>query len=64
VFDAALLAFAFAHGVNGLRHVVDDYVHNPRLNRALKWAMFIVWAVITAIGATALVGGVQALPNP
>jgi len=59
VFDAALLAFAFAHGVNGLRQVVDDYVHNRRLNRALKWAMFIGWAAITTIGAIALIGGVQ-----
>jgi succinate dehydrogenase / fumarate reductase membrane anchor subunit len=58
-FDAALLAFAFAHGVNGLRQVVDDYVHGPRLNRSLKWLMFIGWVVITAIGATALIGGVR-----
>jgi len=59
VFDAALLAFAFAHGVNGLRHVVDDYVHAPRLNRALKWLMLAVWAAITAVGAIALIGGVR-----
>ena len=59
VFDAALLAFAFAHGVNGLRHVVDDYVHGPRLNKALKWLMLIVWATITTIGAIALIGGVR-----
>jgi succinate dehydrogenase / fumarate reductase membrane anchor subunit len=59
VFDAALLAFAFAHGVNGLRQVVDDYVLNPGVNRFLKWLMFIVWAVITTIGAIALVGGVR-----
>lgn len=59
VFDAALLTFAFAHGVNGLRQVVDDYVHNPGLNRALKWLMFVVWAAITAIGAVALIGGVR-----
>ena len=59
VFDAALLAFAFAHGVNGLRHVVDDYVHDPRWNQAIRWGMFILWAVITAIGAAAIIGGVR-----
>jgi succinate dehydrogenase / fumarate reductase membrane anchor subunit len=60
VFDAALLAFAFAHGVNGLRQVVDDYVHRPALNRGIKWLMFVVWAAITTIGAIALIGGVRA----
>ena len=59
VYDVALLAFAFGHGVNGLRHVVDDYVHNPGLNRGVKWAMFILWIAITAIGATAIIGGVR-----
>ena len=59
VFDAALLAFAFAHGVNGLRHVVDDYIHAPRLNRTLKWLMLALWASVTAVGAIALIGGVR-----
>ncbi|MBI3360801.1 MAG: succinate dehydrogenase [Chloroflexi bacterium] len=59
VYDVALLAFAFAHGVNGLRAVVDDYVHDQRLNRAIKWGMFILWAVITAIGGVAIIGGVR-----
>ena len=27
-FDAFLLAFAFAHGVNGLRQVINDFVHS------------------------------------
>jgi succinate dehydrogenase / fumarate reductase membrane anchor subunit len=59
VFDAALLALAFSHGVNGLRQVVDEYVHNRRLNRGIKWAMWLVWAGITTIGAIALIGGVR-----
>jgi succinate dehydrogenase / fumarate reductase membrane anchor subunit len=59
VFDAALLAFAFSHGVNGLRQVVDEYVHNRAWNRAVKWAMWLGWAAITAIGAVALIGGVR-----
>lgn len=58
-FDAALLAFAFSHGVNGLRHVVDDYVHDPQWNRGIRWGMFILWAAITAIGAVAIIGGVR-----
>lgn len=59
VFDGLLLALAFAHGVNGLRQVIDDYVHDKRWNRILVWAIWIVWAVITTIGFIALIGGVQ-----
>ena len=34
--------------------MVNDYVHNPRWIRILKWAMLVGWAVITAIGAYAI----------
>lgn len=54
-YDIALLAFAFAHGMNGLRQVVDDYVHAPAWNRRLRWGIFVAWAVITAIGGMAIV---------
>jgi succinate dehydrogenase cytochrome b556 subunit len=59
VFDVCLLAFAFGHGMNGLRGVVDDYVQRPAWNRALRRLVFLGWLVITAIGAAALVGGVR-----
>jgi succinate dehydrogenase / fumarate reductase, membrane anchor subunit len=59
VYDTALLAFAFAHGMNGLRQVLDDYVHTDRARRTTSWGLFIVWLVITLIGAIAIVGGVQ-----
>jgi succinate dehydrogenase cytochrome b556 subunit len=57
-YDLALLAFAFGHGMLGLRTVVHDYVHKPRLQRIARWAMIIGWVVITAIGAVAIFGGV------
>jgi succinate dehydrogenase cytochrome b556 subunit len=59
VYDIALLAFAFGHGMNGLRVIVDDYVLRPGWNRALKWIMLIGWVVITAIGAVAIINGVK-----
>ena len=59
VYDFALLAFAFAHGVNGLRQVLFDYVGSERTRRILSWALLIFWLVISAIGAAAIVGGVQ-----
>src|SRR3990172_5355027 len=33
VYDIALLAFAFAHGMNGLRNVMQDYVHSAAWRR-------------------------------
>lgn len=58
-YDMALLAFAFAHGMNGLRYIVSDYVRNKGLQKTLNWVIFIVWLVISAIGAVAVVGGVR-----
>ena len=59
VYDIALLAFTFAHGMNGLRNVLNDYVRGARTRRALDWILLMGWLVISAIGAVAIIGGVQ-----
>jgi succinate dehydrogenase / fumarate reductase membrane anchor subunit len=59
VYDLALLAFTFAHGMNGLRNVLNDYVRGTRTRRALDWLLLLGWLVISAIGAVAILGGVQ-----
>jgi succinate dehydrogenase cytochrome b556 subunit len=56
VYDIALLAFTFGHGMNGLRYVVNDYFHQPALNKVLNWVILIGWIVISAIGAIAIIG--------
>ena len=58
-YDGALLAFTFAHGMNGLRNVLNDYVRGRRTRRALDVALLAFWLVITAIGAVAIIGGVK-----
>jgi succinate dehydrogenase / fumarate reductase membrane anchor subunit len=58
-YDFALLAFAFAHGVNGLRQVLFDYVRTERNRRLLAWVLLAFWFVITLIGAIAIIAGVQ-----
>jgi len=58
-FDLALLAFAFAHGMNGLRGVMQDYVHSPAWRSRLNWTILGIWVLWTAIGAVALFGGVR-----
>ncbi len=59
VYDILLLAFAFAHGMNGLRQVLDDYIHSDLLRRAVSWGLLLIWAAFTTIGAVAIIGGVR-----
>jgi succinate dehydrogenase / fumarate reductase membrane anchor subunit len=59
VYDFFLLAFAFAHGVNGLRQVLRDYVKSETAMNRISWILLIFWAVISLIGAVAVIGGVR-----
>lgn len=59
VYDVALLSFAFAHGMNGLRQVLWDVVHTDRSRAILSWGLFLFWLVLTLIGGTAIIGGVR-----
>ncbi len=59
VYDFLLLAFAFAHGVNGLRQVVNDYIRKDSTRRIVTWMLFGVWLILSLIGAIAIVGGVR-----
>lgn len=49
-FDLLLLAFAFTHGVNGLRNVLDDYFHSPGWRAFLKIGLVVFWFVLMAMG--------------
>src|SRR3990170_4808047 len=49
VYDIALLAFAFAHGMNGLRNVMSDYIHPPGARRLVSALLLAGWLVISAI---------------
>lgn len=59
IYDVALLGFAFAHGVNGLRQILMDYIHNERTFRIVSWVLLLFWLIITVVGAVAIIGGVQ-----
>ena len=59
VYDFLLLAFAFAHGVNGLRQVLNDFIKNKGTMRLVSWLLLVFWLVLSLIGAMAIVGGVQ-----
>lgn len=55
IYDAFLLWFAGLHGYRGLRYVLNDYVHDERLNRALSVAAIVVMVVILTMGSIALI---------
>jgi succinate dehydrogenase / fumarate reductase, membrane anchor subunit len=42
LYDWLLLAFALAHGTNGVRTVLDDYVPRGLRNVAVKWLLYVV----------------------
>jgi succinate dehydrogenase / fumarate reductase membrane anchor subunit len=59
VYDFFLLAFAFAHGMNGLRQVLQDFIKSEERMRTVSLGLLVFWAVLSAIGLAALVGGVR-----
>jgi succinate dehydrogenase / fumarate reductase membrane anchor subunit len=59
IYDFCLLSFAFAHGINGLRQILYDYILNGKYRRVAAWALLAAWVVISAIGAVAIIGGVR-----
>lgn len=59
IYDFLLLAFAFAHGVNGLRQVLFDYVRSAKIRQYLAQGLFVFWLLISLVGAVAIIGGVK-----
>lgn len=55
IYDILLLAFTFAHGMNGLRQVANDFIHDPKAQKITAWIIFGLWLVISAIGAIAII---------
>jgi succinate dehydrogenase / fumarate reductase membrane anchor subunit len=58
-YDFLLLAFAFAHGVNGLRQILSDYITNAKWRNIISWLLLVFWLVISLVGAVAIIGGVR-----
>ncbi len=55
LYDVGLLVLAVIHGFNGLRYVVNDYVHNLIINRGMQIAI-----LVTALGLI-IVGGLASI---
>ncbi len=57
-YDALLLGFAFAHGVLGLRQVLNDFIHGEQARKLMNILLVVFWLAIFGFGAAALIGGV------
>ena len=58
IYDILLLAFAFSHGVNGLRQVLFDFTSSSTTRKALNILLLFFWLLLSIIGATGIIGGV------
>jgi len=58
IYDFFLLVFALAHGINGLRQVILDFMPRNHI-RLANQAAFLLWLIMVLLGGAALVGGVR-----
>jgi succinate dehydrogenase / fumarate reductase membrane anchor subunit len=54
VFELFLLVFGLAHGINGTRQVLDDYIHSRGWRVVVRTAIFMIGLVIGVLGAYVL----------
>ena len=55
VYDLLMLLLAMFHGLNGLRTVIDDYIHPVRVKKFSLTSMYIVGIVFTLVGSYTLI---------
>ena len=54
-FDWIMLFLTLLHGANGLRIIVNDYVHRPGLKTAIKATLYTVTGTLLIMGTAVLV---------
>ena len=51
LFDLCLLIFGWLHGANGMRVVIDDYVHSPVGRIVARTLLLAITATLIVLGA-------------
>lgn len=54
IYDLALLGLALAHGLTGVRIVLDDYIHSRGWRVILKTVLWLVGVLFLVVGAFVL----------
>jgi succinate dehydrogenase / fumarate reductase, membrane anchor subunit len=57
LFDMALLLLGMLHGYNGVRWVINDYIHHRGWNTALRWVLYTLGGILIVAGMLVLVVG-------
>lgn len=55
IWDGAMLFLAVTHGLNGTRHIIDDYVHDPTLNRTAHVGVAVLGLGLILAGLAGLI---------
>lgn len=55
VYDALLLTLVAVHAFNGLRYVVNDYIHHKVINRGARLAVLVGMVIMIVVGSAALI---------
>lgn len=58
VYDILLLAFAFSHGITGLRQILFDFATSTTARNALNILLLLFWLALSAVGILGIIGGV------
>ena len=61
LFDASLLFIGMAHGMNGVRFSINDYVHNRFLNLMLTGLVYGLGLFLILLGSLAIILGAGGL---
>ena len=54
-FDWIMLFLTLLHGANGLRIVINDYIHRPGLKTAVKATLYTVTGTLLVMGTAVLI---------
>ena len=50
-YDLAMLLLAMVHGTNGVRIIMDDYLHRPAWRRLALTGLYLVCGALTVLGS-------------
>lgn len=64
IYDLFLLVFAFTHGMNGGREVLEDHITDERARRVLAFVLVAIWAVLIFMGAWIIFTFRPGMPSP
>lgn len=55
-YDWLMLSLAMLHGVNGMRIIINDYIHRPALRNKVLMSLYILAGLLLVLGTWVLVG--------